>query len=242
MILAQPGPRRRIYLMRHGEVSYVDRDGPVPDADAVVLTERGREQAAITGRALRDASIDRVVTSGFPRTVDTAALVLAERSGPVPEIETWPELAELHAGSPGNVPADEIEASLLAPFRGAVGRDASYLRGETVGALADRVLPAIDRLLSDASWDTVLLVLHGAVNRVILSRALIGEGIFLGQLEQTPACVNVLDVEDDPEIRGPRWYVRAVNVTPYDVVPAGSRMTSVEGIAERYRALRPVTS
>lgn len=224
--------RRRIYLVRHGEVSYVTDSGLVPDADAVVLTPRGREQATITGRALRNVPLDRVVTSGYPRTTATAGLVLAERADAAPPVEEWPELGELHAGSPRDLAPEELADSLLAPFRGAVGRGASYLGGETVGALADRVNPAVDRLLADPSWDTALLVLHGAVNRVILSRALVGDGVFLGHLEQTPACVNVLDVEP-----GPRWYVRAVNVTPYDVVPAGSRVTSVEGIVERYAAL-----
>lgn len=67
------------------------------------------------------------------------------------------------------------------------------------------------------------------MNRAIISRALVGDGVFLGHLEQTPAC----DVEP-----GPQWYVRAVNVTTYDVVPAGSRSTSTEGIAEGYVALQ----
>lgn len=226
--------RRRIYLLRHGEVSYVTDTGLVPDANAVVLTSRGREQAAITGRALRDVRLDRVVTSGYPRTTATTALVLDGRADDPPPIEEWPDLGELQAGSPADVPPHELADSLLAPFRGAVGRDASYLNGETVGALADRVNPAVDRLLADPTWDTALLVLHGAVNRVILSRALVGDGVFLGHLEQTPACVNVLDVEP-----GPRWLVRAVNVTPYDVVPAGSRASSVEGILHRYASLGP---
>lgn len=72
-----------------------------------------------------------------------------------------PDLVELHAGSPADVPPDELIEALLGPFSAAVGRDASYLRGETVGALADRVNPAIERLLADPSWDTALLVLHG---------------------------------------------------------------------------------
>ena len=54
-------------------------------------------------------------------------------------------------------------------FRGVVPNDRRFLGGETFGELFDRVLPALDRLLADDSWDTVLAVLHGAVNRAILS-------------------------------------------------------------------------
>ena len=40
--------RRRIYLMRHGAVSYFDDDGrPVPE-DSVPLTAEGRAQALAT--------------------------------------------------------------------------------------------------------------------------------------------------------------------------------------------------
>ena len=54
-------------------------------------------------------------------------------------------------------------------FRGVVPNEKRFLGGETIGELFDRVLPALDRLVADTTWDTVLLVLHGAVNRAILS-------------------------------------------------------------------------
>jgi len=74
-------------------------------------------------------------------------------------------------------------------------------------------------------------VLHGGVNRAILSRALTGEPVFLGRLEQTPGCINVLD-------HGPDWLVRAVNVTPDNPAHDGPRTLSVEEIANDYRAYR----
>jgi broad specificity phosphatase PhoE len=220
--------RRRIYLMRHAEVSYVTDAGPLPDASTAMLTARGRDQATVVGKALRDVVIDRVVTSGTPRTTATAALVLAEQqvADATPAIEEWPDLNEAHAGTPAGIPAELVDA-ILATFSGPVGPTAVQLGGETVGALAGRVNPAVDQLLADESWDTALIVLHGAVNRVILSRALVGDGPYLGHLEQSTACVNVLDRGP-----GPHWYVRAVNITPYDTVPTGSRQTSVERIVE----------
>ena len=39
-----------------------------------------------------------------------------------------------------------------------------------------------------------LAVLHGGVNRAILSYALTGEPRFFGGFEQAPGCINVLDV------------------------------------------------
>ena len=97
------------------------------------------------------------------------------------------------------------------------------------GELFDRVLPALDRLLADESWDTALAVLHGGVNRAILSYALTGERMFLGHFEQAAGCVNVLDVGDE-------WIVRAVNVAPLDLLHTSTRMTTMEGYWAEFQA------
>ena len=74
----------------------------------------------------------------------------------------------------------------------------------------------------------MLLVLHGAVNRAILSHALTGERMFLGHFEQAPGCVNVLDVGDG-------WIVRAVNINPSDLAHRATRETTMEGYWARYQ-------
>ena len=87
------------------------------------------------------------------------------------------------------------------------------------------MLPAVDRLFADDSWDTVLAVLHGGVNRAILSHALTGERMFLGHFEQAPGCVNVLDVGD---VWPADAIVRAVNVRAATSCTS-SRLTTMEG-------------
>src|SRR5207244_3318831 len=119
-------------------------------------------------------------------------------------------------------------------FRGVVPLDAPFLGGETIASLLDRVLPEVDALLADTSWDVVLLVLHGGVNRAILSRAITGERVFLGGFEQAPGCVNVLDVD-----AAGAFVVRAVNHTPYDPAHVQApRATTMEQLWEDYLAAR----
>ncbi|TCK22393.1 histidine phosphatase family protein [Pseudonocardia endophytica] len=228
--------RRRIYLMRHGAVAYFPDSG-VADPDAVGLTEEGRRQAAVAGRALDGVTFDRVITSGMHRADETARIVLTESGTGRPEPEPEPDLREFHPGRPDDVPDDDLYEAFTMAFRGPEqpSRDASYLGGETVGAMLDRVNAVIDRLLAD-DWSTMLMVLHGGVNRAILSRALIGRGTYLGHIEQTTTCVNVLDLDVRPE--GTVWQVRAVNVLPYDPVPAGPRLSTVEELVIEYRSLR----
>ncbi len=215
--------RRRIYLMRHGAVAYFDEAGrPVPP-DTVPLTPEGRAQAEATRALLAEVTLDRVIASGLPRTMETATLV-----APGHPVEEWPELAELRGDRLSSIPAAELEEAFVHAFRGIVPNDKRFLGGETIGELFGRVVPALDRLLSDETWDTALLVLHGAVNRAILSHALTGKRMFLGHFEQAPGCVNVLDV-------GNEWIVRAVNVNPSDPAHTATRMTTMEGYWESYR-------
>jgi broad specificity phosphatase PhoE len=218
--------RRRLYLMRHGEVSYFQTGGRPVDPANVPLNEEGVAQAAAVAEALRGIQLDRVVTSGLPRTLQTAAIVAPEA-----EAESWSELRELQGGRLAEIPPDLLEHEFVNAFRGVIPNDARFLRGESIGEFFDRVLPALERLVADESWHTALAVLHGAVNRAILSYALTGERMFLGPFEQAPACVNVLDVGDDGH-----WIVRAVNVAPYDLLHLSHRQTTMERYWEQYRA------
>ena len=212
--------------MRHAEVSYFRTDGTPVDPAEVSLNEEGLEQARATARALDGVELDRVVTSGLPRTLETAAIVAP---GHTPE--SWPELRELEGGRLSEIPADALRDEFVHAFRGVIPNEARFLRGESIGELFDRVLPALERLVGDDDWRAALAVLHGAVNRAILSYALTGERMFLGPFEQAPACVNVLDLGE-----GGEWIVRAVNVAPYDLLHASHRQTTMERYWDLYRA------
>ena len=207
--------------MRHAEVAYFAQGRPV-DPHAVPLTEEGRQQAAAAAEALAGVRFDRVVTSGAPRTLETAAIV-----APDAQPESWPDLYEIGGGRFSEIPEEELEGEFVHAFRGVVPNEARFLRGESIGQLFDRVIPALERLLAD-EWDTALAVLHGGVNRAILSYALTGERLFLGPFEQAPACINVLDVGDD-------WIVRAVNIAPYDLAHLAHRQTTMERYWAEYR-------
>jgi len=209
--------------MRHGAVSYFDHGRPLKPED-VPLTVAGRDQAYAAASMLRGIDFDRVITSGLPRTLETARIV-----APDLEPEAWPDLRELETGRLADIPEDELEHAFTDAFQGVIPEDARFLAGETIGSLFDRVLPAIDRLLAADDWDIVLAVLHGGVNRAIISRALTGGPTFLGNLEQSPACVNILDVGDE-------WIVRAVNVTPYDLAHLEGRSTTMEELWQQFRS------
>ena len=229
--------RRRVYLMRHGAVTYFDETGrPVPSPENVPLNELGRSQTTAAGKIFvaENIAFDRVIVSGLPRTVETAQRVLAEMPAMQERgitLEHWPELQEIRGGKLAEIPEHELAQAFIGAFEGTVREDRRFLNGESIGEFLDRVIPAIARLRALPDWDTVLLVLHGGTNRAILSHAITGgERVFFGSLAQTAGCINVLDVGDAPT----DWVLRMSNFSPPSPTHLGSRLTTMEVLLQEY--------
>jgi broad specificity phosphatase PhoE len=217
--------RRRIYLMRHAQVRYFEGLDP----EQVVLTEEGRQQADAARAALERVHFDRVVTSGLTRTLETAGIVAPNT---VPEARYG--LREIESGEIRGVAPEAVQEMMATAFRGVVPLETRFLGGESIAELFDRALPEVATLLADDTWDVLLLILHGGVNRAIISHALTGDRVFLGGFEQSPGCINVLDVAADGS-----WIVRAVNYTAYDPAHvAAPRTTTMEHLWEEYTVAR----
>ena len=151
--------------MRHAEVSYFGTDGKRVNPSEVSLNEEGIAQARAAAEALAEVELDRVVTSGLPRSLETAAIV-----APKIEPEVWPELTEIRGGRLSEIPPDALQHEFVHAFRGVIPNETRFLRGESIGELFDRVLPALGRLTADEDWHTALAVLHGGVNRAIMAK------------------------------------------------------------------------
>jgi probable phosphoglycerate mutase len=218
--------RRRLILMRHAEVAYFAEDGKPLAVDAP-LTENGREQARAAAEQLAHLRFDRVITSSLRRTRETAEIVAPGR-----QPEVIPALDELRGGRLADIADDELVDAFTEAFQPVPSEDARFLNGERIGELLDRVLPAVDELLQDPTWEDALAILHGGVNRAIISTALAGGRAFFGGIEQAPACINILDHGPD------RWILRTMNYSAHNPVHDGSRATSIEILHRQYLPYR----
>ena len=113
--------RRRIYLMRHGQVAYFVDGRPVNPTD-VRLTDEGRREVEVTAKALADVEFDRVVTSGLARAAETARIV-----APYQAPQSWPDLRELETGRLADLV--DPEAAFVNAFSGSLPEDATFLGG-----------------------------------------------------------------------------------------------------------------
>jgi probable phosphoglycerate mutase len=220
--------RRRIYLLRHGDVSYFDAEGRPHHPNTVPLNADGRTQAEAAGRALAEVPIDRVVSSNLARSVETAQIIVAGRNL---QVEERAELREIQPGRLAEIAPADLEAAFVGAFGNTIDRETRFLAGETFGSLIDRVVPCFRDLLAQPRWRHLLVVAHGGVNRTVMAHALGVELNGFGALEQDPACINILDVDDQGTL-----LIRLVNHTPYNDAKTGMDLTTMERLYLQYRA------
>ena len=227
--------RRRIYLMRHGHVDYLNRK--VVESGAmheVVLTPRGRMQAEAAGRAFAHVQFDRAVCSGYPRTKQTAEGVLSFVKE-APPLEIDPGLVEIHGGKlPPVRSREELIRAMNSFFERAHEPGATNHEGGEVFAEAQtRAVSSIERLLDQPDWHTALVVAHEGINRLLLSWAC-GAGLAaMSSFEQDTGCINVIDFDLGGSGGLRRSLIKAVNLTPYNYLKHGMNLTSLEAIFER---------
>jgi probable phosphoglycerate mutase len=227
--------RRRLYLMRHGSVAYFTEDGKPLHPDTVSLTDKGRAQAQAAGQlfASHGVRFDRVITSGLPRTLETAHEVVSalDHTG---QIESRVNLQEIRGGRLADIAETDLLQSFTAISDGVIDESVQFLGGETVGQLLDRIIPEVDAIRAEPDWDSLLLVLHGAVNRALLSYLVTTQRMVLGAFEQSPACINVLDIGSQ---KGD-VVLRAVNLSPTDWLQPQNRKSTMETLFEQYARYR----
>jgi probable phosphoglycerate mutase len=233
--MSAPAPRRRLYLMRHGSVDYFTADGTPVHPDTVALNDEGQRQADAAGALFRDCGVrfDRALVSGLARTVQTAERTLAA-VGQDLALEHEPALQEIRGGRLADIPPDQVEQAFLGAFAGGIDVERQrFLGGESIGELLDRTLPAFEALCARTDWHSLLLVLHGGVNRALISTALAGRRAFFGRIEQQPACINILDIDSTGEA-----VVRSINLAPTQWLHERERYTTMEKLLAQYRAGR----
>ncbi|AWV07955.1 histidine phosphatase family protein [Marilutibacter maris] len=184
----------RVLLARHGETPW-NAEGRYQGQEDIPLSPVGEAQARALGERLRELSIARAVASPLSRARVTAQFALGERAG---LLDTDPGLMEIGHGEWEGLLAGEIRAR--DPERLRAWREAPETvqmpgaGGESLQQVFDRAWPALVRAGEGlGADDTLLVVAHDAVNRVILCHLL---GIPFRRLwgfRQAPTTLNLLE-------------------------------------------------
>ena len=190
----------RLYLVRHGATQLTAEDR-FSGAVGVDLSDEGRHQVRRLADRLANDGITAVYCSPLSRTVETAD-ILAKPHGLTPvhcdglrEIShgRWEGLTrrEVEQRYPDEYTSWEADPFTFAPMEGESG----------LGVLA-RALPVVREIVVAHPGECVLVVSHKATLRLILS-SLLGFDArgYRDRLDQSPACLNVVDFKDPVRAR-----------------------------------------
>lgn len=187
----------RLYLVRHGRAA---PPGVLAGQADYPLTYEGETQARAVGELLAAVPLSRAWSSPLLRARQTAEHILAANGGGPLQAALVPELAEICLGCWQGQSKEWIRQRYPDEWR-ARGRDIANVAppgGESLAALAARVLPAFARLADEAGEHAhSLLVAHQAVNRLILARCLDVSLEKSFDIPQPLAAVSVLLLEKD---------------------------------------------
>ena len=182
----------RLLLARHGETPW-NAEGRYQGQEDIALSPIGEAQARALGERLAGVEIARAVASPLTRARRTAELALGDRAG---ILDTDVGLMEIAHGTWEGLLAAEIHDR--DPDRLHAWRDTPHEvlmpEGESLQHVLDRAWPALERAAHGlGETDTLLVVAHDAVNRVLLCRVLGLPLAHLWRFRQAPTTLNLLE-------------------------------------------------
>ena len=190
----------RLYLIRHGAttLSAEDRFAGAIDVD---LSEEGRRQAVALGERLADDHVVAVYCSPLRRCVDTATCVAGpHRLTPI----VRDGLREIAHGRWEGMRRSEVESQFAEEYS-AWEEDPFTFEpegGESGLNVLARALPVIREIVLAHPGENVAVVSHKATIRLVISTLLGFDARgYRDRLDQSPACLNILDFRDTVRAR-----------------------------------------
>jgi alpha-ribazole phosphatase len=185
------GVTNRIVLVRHGEPSESSRGRCYGRLD-VGLSENGKRQIERSCEFLKRFDFAAVYASPRVRARESAEIIAA---GSGLFYETKAAFAEIDFGDFEGLTYEEVEQR----FPESYGKwmktptQVEFPNGESFARMQQRVLRAANNLRAEHAGETVAVVAHGGVNRIILAHFLrIGDADIF-RLEQNYASASVID-------------------------------------------------
>lgn len=190
----------RLLLVRHGATTATE-EGRFSGSTGAELSDEGRWQAARLGERLSRLDISAAYSSPLSRALDTARIVAGHcRLEPV----TRDGLREIGHGHWEGLKREDVEQRFGEEYAAWEADPFSFAPagGESGVAVLARALPVIREIVTAHPGEQVLVVSHKATLRLVLS-SLLGFDArgYRDRLDQSPACLNVIDFRDPVRVR-----------------------------------------
>lgn len=190
----------RLLLVRHGATSATEEDR-FSGSSGAELSDEGRRQVARLGERLARQGVAAIYASPLSRAMETARIIAGHcQLDPQPR-DGLREIGHGHWEGLQRVDVerrfpDEYQAWESDPFTFAPAG------GESGVSVLARALPVIREIVTAHPGEQILVVSHKATLRLILSSLLgFDSRGYRDRLDQSPACLNVLDFRDPVRAR-----------------------------------------
>jgi len=190
----------RLLLIRHGATSATE-ENRFSGSGSAELSEEGRWQAARLGERLAQEQLTAIYSSPLSRARDTAAIV-GSHCGLEPLLRDG--LQEIGHGHWEGMKRDDVEREFGAEYAAWEADPFTFApaAGESGVAVLARALPVIRDIVMAHPGEQIAVVSHKATLRLVLS-SLLGFDArgYRDRLDQSPACLNVVDFKDPVRAR-----------------------------------------
>lgn len=156
----------QIYLIRHGQTQW-NREEIFRGTADVPLNESGMREAHLAGEALGDKPIRGVYSSPLPRAKETAEAI-ARRHGL--GVQLLDGLKDVFFGEWQGLSHQAVREAYPDLYRLWLKEPHAVIfpGGESLGVVQARAVEAVQKVVSDHPDETVAVVSHRVVNRVLI--------------------------------------------------------------------------
>ena len=184
--------KNRVYLIRHGQVKGYE-NFPVYGQTDVDLTEIGVLQMKQMAKRLSLTEPKAIYSSDLKRSATGARLIARHHDVP---LYFLPELREMYFGGWEGLTLSEIRHNFPEELQKRETDLINYKapgEGESIADLSERIETVFEHIRGEQEGNDIVIAAHGAVNRVILCKALGLDLSRMFNIHQGYGCLNIID-------------------------------------------------
>jgi probable phosphoglycerate mutase len=190
----------RLLLVRHGATTATE-EGRFSGSSGVELSDEGRGQARRLGERLAPQRLTAIYSSPLSRALDTAHIVAGQCGL---DLNVRDDLREIAHGRWEGLRREDVERQFPDEYQAWEADPFTFAPagGESGVSVLARALPVVREIVTGHPGGCILLVSHKATLRLILSSLLgFDPRGYRDRLDQSPACLNVVDFRDPVRAR-----------------------------------------
>ena len=180
-----------VYLIRHGQTAW-NREEVFRGRADIPLNETGRKEALLTGQYLRKVKVGSVYSSPLSRAVETAEAIAGHQGK---EVQILDGLIDIDFGRWQGVSHEGVRERYGELYR--QWKDTPHLvrfpGGESLEEVRARALREIHEAVQNHAVETLVMVSHRVVNKVVICGLLGLDNSHFWEIGQDTGCINVLE-------------------------------------------------